>query len=352
VTTSTSTPAARAAGPGDIDAHRERLTILTCGLRLAAVVGVLAELEVADALVDGPLPVGDLAQRCGAHPDALYRVLRMAASFGLFVETDPGVFARTPLAEPLRTDVPYSLRPLIDYSSKPFVAAPYADLLHSVRSGEPATTGALGTDFWGYLTAHPDDEAFFDGMMTQLGRWETERHLDTIAPERFDRIADIGGGHGHFLGAALRRAPDATGVLVERPEVLAAHQDVLTEAGVHERVEQWPADFFADPLPTDADAYLLKAVLHNWPDERAATLLRKVRATMGERPATLFVVEQVVSPGNGFDHGKVLDVDMLVLFGGRERTVEQWDELFAATGFRRIGDPGSGRWTVLTAVPA
>lgn len=321
--------------------HRERLTILTCGLRLAAVVSTLAELEVAELLAPGPLPVGEIAGRCDADPDALYRVLRMAAAFGVFVETEPGVFAGTPLSDPLRAGVAYSLRPLVDYSAKPFVAGPYSRLLHSVRTGQPAT------DFWAHLRQHPEDEAFFDRMMTELGQWETERHLDVIRPERFGVVADIGGGHGHFLSAALLRAPAARGILVDRPEVLGGQAAPLGQAGVDDRVELWPADFFVDPLPADADAYILKAVLHNWPHEHAVALLRRVRAAMAGRQASLFVVEQVVSPGNDFDHGKVLDIDMLVLFGGKERTIGQWDELFAETGLRRVNDPGAGRWTVL-----
>ncbi|WET76810.1 methyltransferase [Amycolatopsis sp. QT-25] len=341
-----------AAGPGGASTHRDRLAILTCGLRLAHVIGALTELRVADALADGPRHVADLAERCGANADALHRVLRMAASFGVFTETDPGVFARTALSEPTRADVPYSLWPLIVYGRKKFFTEPYGALVHTLRTGEPATEPVLGTDFWGYLRDHPDDEQFFDSMMTELGRWETDRHLAMIRPERFVRIADLGGGHGHFLAAALRHAPGARGVLVDRPTVLSDAGPVLDAEGVTDRVELRPGDFFDTPLPADADAYFLKAVLHNWPDDRTEALLRRVRETIGDRGTPLFVVEQVIAPGNDFDHGKVLDIDMLVLFGGRERTLEQWHELFAATGFRLANDPGAGRWTVLHAEPA
>jgi multifunctional cyclase/dehydratase/O-methyltransferase len=187
--------------------------------------------------------------------------------------------------------------------------------------------------------------------MTQLGRWETDRHLDAVVPERHRRIVDLGGGRGHFLAAALRRAPEATGVLVERAEVLARADDVLTGEGVAGRVETRAADLFADPLPAGADAYVLKAVLHNWGDDRARELLRRVRAAIGDGPGALYVVEQVIAPGNAFDHAKFLDVDMLVLFGGRERTLEQWRELLGSAGFALVGDPGHGRWTVLHAEP-
>lgn len=336
------------AGPGDADAHRDRLAILTCGLRLAHVIAALAELEVPTILADGPLPTGEIAARAGADPDALHRVLRMAASFGVFTEVAPGEFAATPLARPMRSGVPYSLRPLIDYGTKPFVAGPYGALAHTLRTGEPATREVLGTDFWGHLRAHPDDEAFFDSMMTELGQWETDRHLDAIDPARFGVIADLGGGHGHFLAAALARAPRTRGVLVDHPAVLADAGGVL--AGVADRVERRPGDLFADALPV-ADAYVLKAVLHNWPDADVATILRRVREAIGDRGTPLFVVEQVVTTGDGFDHGKVLDVDMLVLFGGRERTLGQWRETFAEAGFALVNIPDAGRWTVLHAEP-
>ena len=325
------------AGPGDPELHRQRLLLLTCGLRLAHVVGALAELGIAEAVLDGPRPVAELAAEAGADPDALLRVLRCAASVGVFEEVAEGVFGRTVLSDPLVAAAPYSLRTLVDYSTRDLVAGPYADLVTAVRTGRPAT------DFWGRLRESPADEAFFDGMMTRLGRWETERHLDRIRPERYGTIADLGGGVGHFLTAALRRAPDATGVLVERPEVLA-------RAETGERVTLVPADLFTDDLPAGADAYVLKAVLHNWPDDRALALLRRLRAVVGT--GTLYVIEQVVAPGNGFDHAKFLDVDMLVLFGGRERTLPQWRELFAAAGFRLAGEPEQGRWTVLAAEPA
>ena len=334
--------AGRPAGPGDPETHRQRLLLLTCGMRLAWIVAALAELEVAAAVLDGPKPVKELAAASGADEDALHRVLRCAASVGIFEEVSPGVFGRTPLSDPLVPAAPYSLRPLVDYSTKDFVAGPYGRLAETVRTGRPAT------DFWAELSREPADEAFFDRMMTQLGRWETDRHLDVIEPERYGSIVDLGGGVGHFLAAALARAPRATGTLVERPDVVARSAEVL--AGVADRVTTVPADLFTGDLPAGADAYVLKAVLHNWPDDRALDLLRRVRAVIGT--GRLHVIEQVVADGNGFDHAKWLDVDMLVLFGGRERSLAQWRELFAAAGFRLAGEPGQGRWTVLTGEPA
>nr|WP_279498344.1 methyltransferase [Actinomadura rubrisoli] len=336
-------------GPGDL--HAQRLLYLTCGPRLAAVVTTLAELGIVDLVADEPRTAAELAETAQADPDALYRLLRCAASVGILAERPDGRFASTPLAEGMRADRPYSLLPLVLHSAQPYVTGPYSALTHSIRTGEPATVPALGSDIWRYFEEHPEAGARFDHTMTALGQWETDRHLDIVRPERFRRIADIGGGRGHFLAAALRRAPDASGVLFERPDVVAGADEVLVEQGVAGRVTKVAGDFFADPIPDGCDAYVLKAVLHNWPDERAERLLASVRRAIGDRDARLFVVEQVVSEGNRWDHAKFLDLDMLVLFGGRERRLDEWRGLFGRCGFELPGRPGEGHWTVLECRP-
>ncbi|GAA3932703.1 hypothetical protein GCM10023085_12560 [Actinomadura viridis] len=336
-------------GPGDL--HAQRLLYLTCGPRLAAVVTTLAELGIVDLTAGGPRGVAELAESSGTHPDALYRLLRCAASVGIMAERPDGRFESTPLAEGLRADRPYSLLPLVLYSAQPFVTKSYGALTHSVRTGEPATVPALGSDIWRYFEEVPEDGAYFDRTMTDLGRWETDRHLDAVRPERFSRIADLGGGHGHFLAAALRRAPDASGVLFERPGVIAQADGVLREHGILERVTRIAGDLFTGPIPEDCDAYILKAVLHNWPDGEAGDLLAAVRKAIGDRDARLFIVEQVVAEGNRWDHAKFLDLDMLVLFGGRERRLDEWRRLLGESGFELAGSPGEGHWTVMECRP-
>ncbi|NDU71448.1 hypothetical protein GWI34_02250 [Actinomadura sp. DSM 109109] len=337
-------------GPGDL--HAQRLLYLTCGMRLAAVVSTLAELGVVEMTASGPRSVTELAAATGTAPDPLYRLLRCAASVGIMSEQPDGKFASTPLGDGLRADDPYSLLPLVQHSARPFVTKPFAALAHSIRTGEPATVPTLGTDIWGYLQNSPEDSARFDSTMTTLGRWETQRHLDVVGPERFGRIADIGGGQGHFLAAALRRAPDASGVLFERPSAVETAARVFREQGVADRVTRVAGDFFSDPLPDDCDAYVLKAVLHNWPDERAADLLTSVRGAIGDRRgARLFIIEHVVADGNRWDHAKFLDLDMLVLFGGRERAPGEWRRLLGRCGFALVNRPPEGHWTVLECRP-
>lgn len=332
--------------------HADALVLLTCGDRLASIVSALAQVGVADALAAGPLSPAALADATGTHPGALLRALRAAASVGVFTEQADGAFALTPPTRSMVTANPYSLLPLIAYSSHRIVTEPYRHLVHSLRTGEPAFAEALGTTFWQYLEQHPDTSEFFDATMTRLGQWETERHLDLIRPERFSRIADLGGGAGHFLAAALLRAADAEGVLVERPEVLDGARKQLADAGVEHRVDVRAGDLFSvQPLPADCDAYILKAVLHNWPDAAGRDLLGRLRAAIGDRGAELFIVEQVVAPGNTFDHAKFLDVDMLTLFGGVERDLPTWQSTLRDCGFELSETPDTGRWTVLCCRP-
>lgn len=339
--------------PGRARGHADALMLLTCGARLAAIVASLGELGIADLLVAGPRSSAELAGLTGTHAQSLLRVLRAAATAGVFTEQHDGAFALTPLSRSLLRDNPYSLWPLVDYSRTELVRAPYEHLTHSIRTGEPSFETALGLPFWKHLENNPELSEFFDATMTRLGQWETEEHLDLISPERFVRIADLGGGAGHFLAAALHRAPEATGVLLERPEVLDGARAQLADAGVLNRVEVRPGDLFSlDPaLPEDCDAYVLKAVLHNWPDQDGRRLLTALRRHIGDRGSRLYIVEQVVAGGNVFDHAKFLDVDMLALFGGVERDLPTWRALLTDCGFRLSTEPAAGRWTVLQCEP-
>ncbi|MEU8819337.1 methyltransferase [Actinoplanes sp. NPDC048796] len=336
-------------GPQDL--HNQRLLLLAGGVRLAGIVHALCALGVADHLAAGPRPVTELAAASGADPDALRRLLVAASGVGIFQAESDDRFALTPLADGLRSDTRDSIRALVLYSAAPTIWRSYASILHTATGGGRAFDHEFGRPLWDHLAAHPDQEAFFDGTMTQMNLRLTPSHLDAMRPERFATIADIGGGQGHFLAEALKRRPDARGVLFERGPVLEAAAPVLDKHGVTDRVTLAAGDFFADPLP-EADAYVLRGILHNWPDDRAATLLRRVRTAMADRAeARLFVLEQVMGEPNEWDHAKFLDIDMMLVFGGRERTLAAWRSLFAGAGLELVTTPPVGRWTVLECRP-
>ncbi|GAA2411507.1 methyltransferase [Actinomadura vinacea] len=339
------------AGGGGPPAASLRLQSLLDGMRVAKVVQVLAELQVADALADGPRPVAEIAAEVGADPDALYRVLRCAASFGVFTERDDRRFGLTPMAELLRTGTADSHRDLFRMAAGDLWWRPYGDLLETVRTGRPAAERVFGMPFYDHLRADPAAADLFDRAMTQVSKGQAKAILSRRSFDRFRRIADIGGGHGYFLAQVLNSSPGSAGVLLDLPDVVAGAPPVLEKHGVADRVRVLSGSFF-DELPKGCDAYLLKAVLINWPDDRAEQILRRVRQAIGDDPhARLLVVEPVVPPGDVRDYSKATDIDMLAIIGGRQRTVAEWRRLLRAGGFDLVSQPVPGRREVLECRP-
>jgi hypothetical protein len=324
-----------------------RLLLLTDGKRISQVVHVLAQLGVADHLAAGPRSVAELAKLTDSNADALGRVLRVAASFGVFAEEPDGRYALTPLAEAMRSDVPQSQRDLLLFNGDEMLWRSYGELMHTVRTGEPAFNKVFGRSFFEHLKAEPRAGRLFDGAMTQMSRATAALFLDQYDFSRYASIADIGGGNGYFLAELLGACPDVRGVLVDLPEVVADAPERFAAAGVAGRAEVVGGDFFAE-LPAGADAYILKAVLHDWHDPQAIQILGRIRAAMSGKPeARLLICEFLVAPSNQWDRGKLLDLDMLLRFGGRERDLPQWRVLLAEAGFELVNEPVAGRWAVL-----
>ncbi|MEU8775778.1 methyltransferase [Streptomyces sp. NPDC048606] len=331
---------------------RLKLMLLANGQRFTAVVHTLAELDVAGLLAEGPLPVDVIAERAGCDAGRLYRVLRFAALIGLFTEVEPEVFALTELAEGLRADLPDNVRDAVLLDGSERFNRAFTGLAHSVRTGQPGFDHVHGLSFWDHLTRDKEAGDTFDAAMTGISR-----RLGTLYLERHDfgspaRIADIGGGRGWFLASLLERHPEATGVLFDRPPVAAEARRLLAERGVADRAETVGGDFLTDELPTGCDTYVLKTVLHDWPDEQARTILRRIRTAIGDDTAArVLILEQVVAPLNAWDPAKLLDLDMMVVMGGRERNLAEWHALLEASGFRLVGEPPAGEWTVLECRP-
>jgi multifunctional cyclase/dehydratase/O-methyltransferase len=347
-----SEPPADPGGAGGPHAVSLRLQSLLDGMRVAKVVGVLAELQVADALAGGARPVAEIAAEVGADPDALYRVLRCAASFGVFTEEDGRRFGLTPMAGLLRTGTGDSHRDLFRMAAGDLWWRPYGDLLETVRTGRPAAERVFGRPFYDHLRADPAAADLFDRAMTQVSKRQAAAILARFSFGRYRRIADIGGGHGYFLAQVLRSSPDSEGVLLDLPDVVAGAPAVLDKHGVAGRVTVVPGSFF-DELPAGCDAYLLKAVLINWPDGKAERIVRRVREAIGDdQDARLLVVEPVVPPGDVRDYSKATDIDMLAVIGGRQRTRAEWRDLLRAGGFDLVSEPVPGRREVLECRPA
>lgn len=290
---------------------------------LARCVQVVAEYGVADALADRPMTTAELAAQTGMNADALRRMLRLLAAHEVFTQ-EGELYRHTPASELLRTDHPHSMRSFARMMNLPVFLKSFTELTQAAKTGKPAMNFA---GFMEYFAAHPEESSVFNQAMADKSRNVIPAVLDAYDFSSFPVIADIGGGRGHLLRAILDQTPAASGVLFDLPHV-------IQEASAHDsaRLRLQPGDFFADALPT-ADAYLLMEVIHDWNDDDAGRILAAVRRAAPVR-ARLLIVEAIVSEAPGPDFSKVLDVIMLAVTGGRERTPSEYKSLLEGAGFR------------------
>jgi hypothetical protein len=306
---------------------------LVSGYRVSQAIYVVAKLGIADLLADGPEGSDELSRSTDTNEPALYRVLRFLTGVGLFDEIAPRRFALTALGAGLRTDAPGSITPMTLMLLEPCHWQPWGDLLHSVRTGEPAFDHVHGMGTFDYLREHPDSGELFHRAMTS----NTARSGDAIT-RAYDfsgvrSLVDVGGGHGLLLATVLRAYPAMRGVLFDLPEVVAGAAPALEAAGIADRCAVVGGDFFAAVAP-GGDAYVLRQIIHDWDDARAAAILTNCRRAMRDGGMVL-VVERAIAP----DHRQAmaelhLDMEMLVNVGGIQRTEAEHRALFAASGLR------------------
>jgi hypothetical protein len=324
---------------------------LVNGYQVSQALHVAATLGLADLLAAGPRSSDELAAATDSDPDALYRLLRALAAVGVFHEADERRFALTELGEGLRSDAPEGIAGWARFMGRPDIWAAWSSLLHSVRTGENAFRHVHGTDVWSYRADRPEESAIFDGAMMALTRSSNRALVEACDFGRFGTIVDVGGGNGALLALLLGRYPDVQGVLFDQPHVVSGADDVLGAAGVADRCRVVGGSFFED-VPAGGDAYVLKAIIHDWEDEESLAILRACRAAM-DGDAALLVIERVVGPPNADLAAKLGDLNMLVGPGGRERTVEELESLLAAGGFRLVGvTPTAAGLSVVESVPA
>jgi hypothetical protein len=255
------------------------------------------------------------------------------------------------MADALRSDAPEPVAGYAAFVGRPYYWQAWSSLLHSVRTGDNAFTAAHGQGVWDYRSQHPEESAIFDAAMTGQSRFVAAAVLDAYDFGGFTRLVDVGGGRGAFMAAILGRWPDLAGVVFDQAHVVAGAPELLGRAGVAARCQVVAGSFF-DAVPVGADAYLLKHVVHDWPDERAAAILRTCRAAMVE-PATLQLVERVIAEPNNGPDAAFSDLNMMVAPGGQERTEAEYAALLATAGFRltRIVPTASDVF-VIEAAPA
>jgi hypothetical protein len=303
---------------------------LSLGYVMGQALHAAAELGVADVLADGPLPVEAIAAGTGTHAPSLHRLLRTLASGGIVNEEGDGRYALTTLGETLRRDVPGSVRAAVIWVSEPMHYGTCGDLAESVRSGEPAFNRLFGRSYFEHLAADPVAGRVWDEGMACFSGMENAPIAHAYPFPDGARVVDVGGGQGGFLAEVLRTNPTLRGVLFDRPEVVAAPTG-LEAASVQGRCELVGGDFF-EGLPAGGDVYVFKRVLHDWDDARCVELLKRCRAVVPPS-GRLLVVDAVIPPGNDPHPAKIVDLVMMGILAGRERTEHEFAALFDAAGF-------------------
>jgi hypothetical protein len=297
---------------------------------------VAATLRLADLIADGASDVDTLATRADCAPDALGRMLRLLVARGVFTEPRPGVFGLNETAELLLSSHPEGMRTWLDldgFGGRMDLA--FTGLLHTVRTGEPAWESVFGRPFWEYLDAEPAVASSFDEAMSVA----PEHFADVLTGHDWSsvrHVVDVGGGDGMLLGVLLRAHPDLRATLVDLPDTVGRAGRHLGEPGVAGRCSVAAQSFF-DPLPTGGDVYVLRRVLHDWGDADATRILANCARAAGERGSVLIME---VHGSSGADPAPLAEMNlrMLVLCGGRERSVAEYGELAASAGLRVLGN--------------
>jgi hypothetical protein len=301
------------------------------GYWVTGTIHAVARLGVADKIAGAPRPVEQLARELSVNEDALYRLLRAAASVGIFAEGTGRAFGHTALSEALREGVPGSMRGLAVMTGLMHLRA-WPEIVHSVRTGETAFAKVFGRPVFEQLGMDAELGAAFDAAMAGYTASTSAAAAGAYDFTPFRHIVDVGGGNGALLAAILANSPQASGVVFDLPSVAERARAFLGKQGLAGRCEVVGGDFF-QAVPSGGDLYALKMILHDWDDERSVAILRNVRQAI-QRDGRLVVLEAVIDPQSGTGApGKLLDINMLVMTGGRERTKEEFAALFRASGF-------------------
>ncbi|MGH9561014.1 MAG: methyltransferase, partial [Terracidiphilus sp.] len=297
---------------------------------------VAAKLRIADQLSGGARPLADL---CGAsrgvHGTSLYRVMRALASIGVFTETSPRTFANTPASELLREQAPGSMRDVVLFMTDPTHFRVFAEMEHSMRTGETGVKHLTGLDAFEFLRQNSAEEETFNAAMTGMSAQYAHAVLEAYDFRDLGTIADIGGGHGALLCAVLKKHYGLSGIVFDAPHVAAGAGPCIDSMGLGERCRAVGGDFF-QAIPA-ADSYILKSVIHDWDDARAIAVLKNCAAAMRGDKGKVLLLEMVLSAGNEPHVGKWIDLEMLMMAGGRERTEAEFSELLRKAGLRLNG---------------
>ena len=297
----------------------------------ARAVYAAAELGIADLLANGPLEVEEIARQTGTHARSLFRLMRALASCGIVEETRPSQFTTTTLGDALRDGAPGAARATILTIAGSWQWKAWDQFLHALRTGQSGVEAAFGKDLFGFLSGEPVHSARFNDAMVGMHGAVAPAVVSAYDFSRFRSLVDVGGGKGALLAEILKAHPQMTGVLFDLPDTEKHARDYIAASGLEARCAFCAGDFF-EHLPSGHDAFVLAHVLHDWTDDDAVAILRKCREALSAE-GCLLVIEAVLPDDNTPHHGKLMDLLMLTVTGGVERSQSEFHQILAKSGF-------------------
>lgn len=310
------------------------------GFQVSQAVGVAAELGIADHLKSGLRDIAGLAAATGSHPRSLHRLMRALCAVGVFQEDADGRFALTPMGAYLRTDVDESRAAWARLVVRDYLWQAWAAALHGVRTGATPFEHVHGHDVWAYREQRPAESALFDLAMASLTKSVACSVMEAVDFGVYDNVVDVGGGRGAFLAQILLSHLDLRATLCEQGHVAREARNFLGNAGLSERCRIVEGDFFKS-VPAGGDVYVLKSILHDWDDKQSLAILRACRRAIAPT-AKLLVIEHVMDALN--PSPDCMDLVMMVVTGGMERTASEYADLFSRAGFEL-------EWVLPTPLP-
>jgi hypothetical protein len=309
-----------------------QMIMLATGYAPATCLYAAAKLKIADLLGAGAKPVSELARLSHANEDALYRSLRALASIDVFRETVPRTFVNTPLSDAIRSDVTGSARDAVLFMADPLHMRIYGELMHTMETGETAFRKITGMEPFEFFRQNGEENKVFNDAMTSISRQFVQPVIEVYDFGDSGTLADIGGGHGILLGTILRKHRGLRGIVFDLPNVIEGAQAQIEALGLGSRCEVQGGDFFQSVPP--AEGYVMKSIIHDWDDVHAITILKHcVQAMRGEN-GKILLLEMLVGPRNEPGLAKWIDIEMLAVAGGRERTETEYAALLSRAGLR------------------
>ncbi len=322
--------------------HTQALQQMIVGHWISQAIYVAAQLGVADLLKDGSKSYDELATATGVDARSLYRLLRALASVGIFAESSSGQFELTPLAECLQSDQSNSLRAYAIRSGQSWEWQPWGHLLESVKTGKPVFKNIFGMEMFDYLAAEPSAAKIYNQAISSFSNKQDPAIVAGYDFSSICNLVEIAGGRGTLVSSILKANLTMNGVLFDLPHVIEDARPLIETLGLQERCQLVAGDFF-ESVPTGGDAYLLRYIIHDWDDERAIAILKNCYQAM-QPNGRLLLVEMVIPPGNKPFYGKLVDLQLLLNYGGCERTEAEYQALLETAGFSMT--------TILTVAPS